>query len=738
MQLSGAGAINSSRRNIEIWNHIRILNNAGWGVFNQYGDVYINVHPDIGNAISLKQSIISGNGDTNKPCYYHAASGKPITEGPVVKLSIKADQGGIAANGGRIGLARVEVSGNKRGPGLYAKMEAKLSLAKILSNRGPGVQVVQGMIEWAAHSEDKIFKNQVIGNSGPGLFTGVSFNLFKDTTTGGNIILNTDIEIRDNAGWGVFSEHGDVCINMVPNMAVLVDRPSLIVSNGNERLPCYYHDKEGDFNNMRSRRGKGGGIGAARGEISAGLVDISGNSLGGGVVAFKGVDVRSFKIRGNNGPGIQSASWYIKAGMSPKTFADGNIISDNSGPGILLGTSIFDAGFASQYSPLEVLTPVTIIGNAGWGIMSGLGPVHINMIDYSMPTSTNPVVVANCGRMSLPCQYYDNSGELQITSRQGGGILAAKGNILAASLILTNNIGVGFSAHGDIYQHSGILGNNTRGDYTKTSSVKILPEVVRFDQDKDGIGNDVEADAPNTGDGNWDGIPDNQQLNVASFQGITGSYLTVAAGSTAIVSDVACVTQVPLPNVPPSLDFPVGIIHFNLTNSTPGNVGGKSLRQNISAQSVTVEIILPKNIQFTGYYLFGPTPDQTNAHWYPFDYDGSTGAELLPDRIRIHFIDGDRGDADLTINQTIAHSWGGPVSIPKPLVVRLLSISKAPSDILKFSVTSSLSKPCVLEYSNNLRDWIPILDIMAGPDPVSVEDFDPLNDVKGFYRVRAL
>ena len=52
-------------------------------------------------------------------------------------------------------------------------------------------------------------------------------------------------------------------------------------------------------------------------------------------------------------------------------------------------------------------------------------------------------------------------------------------------------------------------------------------------------------------------------------------------------------------------------------------------------------------------YGFGPTPDDVAAHWYELAFDGSTGAEVLADRIDLHLTDSARGDHDLTANGRI-------------------------------------------------------------------------------------
>ena len=58
----------------------------------------------------------------------------------------------------------------------------------------------------------------------------------------------------------------------------------------------------------------------------------------------------------------------------------------------------------------------------------------------------------------------------------------------------------------------------------------------------------------------------------------------------------------------------------------------------------------------TRYYAYGKTQDNPTPHWYDFAFDGETGAEIGSDRITLHFVDGKRGDDDLTVNDSITHT----------------------------------------------------------------------------------
>ncbi len=118
---------------------------------------------------------------------------------------------------------------------------------------------------------------------------------------------------------------------------------------------------------------------------------------------------------------------------------------------------------------------------------------------------------------------------------------------------------------------------------------------------------------------------------------------------------------------PAGLDTaPVGIsvlerIRFRVSSDSSGD-SSSALAHRIlttSGESFQVTVELPFGVLPTTYYNFGPTPDDPSLHWYEFLFDGSTGAEILSDRIILHFIDGQRGDHDLVVNGEITTS-GGP------------------------------------------------------------------------------
>ena len=167
------------------------------------------------------------------------------------------------------------------------------------------------------------------------------------------------------------------------------------------------------------------------------------------------------------------------------------------------------------------------------------------------------------------------------------------------------------------------------------------------DEDNDGVRDAVEDVGPNAGDGNHDGIPDSSQSNVTSVPyELDGTYITVAAPSGVTLSQVQVedsASQV----APELIDFPLGRLRFSVPTSEPRT-------------PIMVTLYLEDHLaEVNGYYKFGPTPGNPAPHWYPFLYNGTTGAKILSDRIELYLIDNGRGDGDLTNNVIL--DPGGPI-----------------------------------------------------------------------------
>jgi len=113
-----------------------------------------------------------------------------------------------------------------------------------------------------------------------------------------------------------------------------------------------------------------------------------------------------------------------------------------------------------------------------------------------------------------------------------------------------------------------------------------------------------------------------------------------------------------LENPSPS-DYPEGVnFDFGFFNFTIAGIN--------NGDNVTVTLYLPDGDQPDTYYKYGGTPENPVPHWYEFMYDGETGAEIDGNVITIHFVDGKRGDDDLSANGSVVDDGGPGVMSTSP------------------------------------------------------------------------
>ena len=199
---------------------------------------------------------------------------------------------------------------------------------------------------------------------------------------------------------------------------------------------------------------------------------------------------------------------------------------------------------------------------------------------------------------------------------------------------------------------SGII-NPTTPVGTKITSSGSADVVVNF--------YDPATKSWNDGDNDY-GVPDSSTVTVSSsppstvnLQTTTGIPVTLSSSPGTTLSNVQAIANPSLCNCPANVSWPLGFISFDINNVPAGG-------------SATVTITMPAGTIVNTYYKYGPTPDNATAHWYPFMYDGQTGAIINGNVITLYFTDGKRGDNDLSANNVILDA-GGPgyttASIPE-------------------------------------------------------------------------
>jgi len=172
--------------------------------------------------------------------------------------------------------------------------------------------------------------------------------------------------------------------------------------------------------------------------------------------------------------------------------------------------------------------------------------------------------------------------------------------------------------------------------------------------DNDGL-TDIEEQGPYGNDpnydGNNDGTADYLQDNVASFHTYDDqNYVTIESPAGTSISNCTAEDNPSESNAPSDVDFSYGFFGFRITGVGIGS-------------ATTVTLYLPTGDTIDIYYKYGSTPNNTTSHWYEFLYDGQTGAEINGNVITLHFIDGMRGDDDITANGIVVDDGAPAVDI---------------------------------------------------------------------------
>lgn len=189
-------------------------------------------------------------------------------------------------------------------------------------------------------------------------------------------------------------------------------------------------------------------------------------------------------------------------------------------------------------------------------------------------------------------------------------------------------------------------------------SILLIPVSGSSSLDGDGVLSSIEDISPNNGDGNNDDILDSIQSNVASVN--NGSdYITYIVNQDLKLKEVEVLDMSQFVNPPSDIAFDQGVTQYTVDiSSLPPGTG------------IEVGLVLPAAQVLKTYYMYGPTPDNTNPHWYVFTLDNTTGTGVTStianvniesasgDSIRrsiakLFVKDGARGDSDLTADGKI-------------------------------------------------------------------------------------
>ncbi|MBD3276440.1 MAG: hypothetical protein GF372_14080, partial [Candidatus Marinimicrobia bacterium] len=147
-------------------------------------------------------------------------------------------------------------------------------------------------------------------------------------------------------------------------------------------------------------------------------------------------------------------------------------------------------------------------------------------------------------------------------------------------------------------------------------------------------------------DVNNDGVDDDAQPHVLTVNSLSGSETFLLESPDGTSLNNASGVATPDPGELYFSEFPSDFLTYSLSGVTG---------------SATVTLTLPEGSAPVSFWNHGPTPTNSNDHWYEFLYDGTTGAEISGNIVTLHFADGERGDGDLSANGTITTTGGAGV-----------------------------------------------------------------------------
>ena len=162
---------------------------------------------------------------------------------------------------------------------------------------------------------------------------------------------------------------------------------------------------------------------------------------------------------------------------------------------------------------------------------------------------------------------------------------------------------------------------------TTTPPSELPPSDV---PDDDGVSAAIEDGAPNGGDGNGDGIPDSTQANVASLpsaldvdhNGARDDYITVESPALTSLAKVRTLTVPSDPAPPQGVEFPSGLVDYDVLVASPG-------------AAATVRLHLPAGGQTSVHML-------QNGTWS--DFTRQSQIDDGANEVALRLVDGGAGD----------------------------------------------------------------------------------------------
>jgi hypothetical protein len=367
--------------------------------------------------------------------------------------------------------------------------------------------------------------------------------------------------------------------------------------------------------------------------------------------------------------------WAERLGGTSFEIPNG-IAVDTSGIGRIYTTGEFSSS-TIDFDPGSSLFNVVNAGSTDgflWRLTDNLPPTQIFMNGASVPENQPPNTAVGSFSTSDPNLPHD-SHTYSLASgagSDGNAFFQIVGNVLQTSVSFDHEVQAAYSIR--------VRSTDSANNSFEQTFVVGISDIVELPPDDDGVSDTTEDAGPNNGDGNHDGTPDSQQANVTSLpNSANGSYVTLASPTGTSLAEVSAINNPSPTDSPAGVSFPIGFLDFTIDNVA-------------SAGATTLTLFLPDGVTANTYYKYGPTADNPTPHWYEFLFDGTTGAEFddVENTITLHFVDGGRGDDDLTANGVIVDP-GAPAFTPSSLSATLTDGNLTITDVDAAGKNNSLT-----------------------------------------------
>lgn len=201
------------------------------------------------------------------------------------------------------------------------------------------------------------------------------------------------------------------------------------------------------------------------------------------------------------------------------------------------------------------------------------------------------------------------------------------------------------------------------GDFSFTLTViSNDPDEPRIDipftaivaNDSDSVADDTENNAPNNGDGDFDGVLDSLQSNVVSIPNALGKYITLITSKFVKFTEVTYTGASDFRVLFEGAGLEGGVLSFKIPNLIEG-------------RTLSVGLYVPQGLEFGDYKFLTLDPNTLNENWGNSKPDGVGGVHVLRnaqitnldgsisnrDLVTITLKDGGYGDIDYIENGTI-------------------------------------------------------------------------------------